>query len=142
MEKVTHSAEETIEFGKYVGSKLTRGDMVAYLGDLGMGKTTLTRGIVMGLGLKDEVFSPTFTLANEYRGDSINVYHFDMYRINGLDGLEGIGFFDYPLEDNVTIIEWSENVREIFTESTIKITIERIDDDTRKFTIDGGDRFC
>jgi tRNA threonylcarbamoyladenosine biosynthesis protein TsaE len=142
MEKVTHSAEESIEFGKYIGSKLHRGDVIAYFGGLGMGKTTITRGIVMGLGLKDDVFSPTFTLSNEYRGEGINVYHFDMYRILGMDGLEGIGFFDYPLEDNVTIIEWAENVEEIFNEDTIRITIERIDDDTRKFTVDGGDRFC
>lgn len=142
MEKITHSAEESIEFGKYIGSKLKKGDMIAYLGGLGMGKTTLTRGIVMGLGLKDDVFSPTFTLSNEYRGDSINVYHFDMYRINGLDGLESIGFFDYPLEDNVSIIEWSENVNGIFNESTIRISIERIDDNTRKIIVDGGDSFC
>lgn len=142
MVKITHSAEESIEFGKYIGSKLKKGDMVAYSGDLGMGKTTVTRGIVIGLGLKDEVFSPTFTLSNEYRGKDINVYHFDMYRIEGLDGLESIGFFDYPLEDNVAIIEWSENVKEIFDEDTIRISIERIDDYTRKINVIGGDRFC
>lgn len=142
MEKITHSADESIEFGKYIGSKLKKGDIVAYFGDLGMGKTTLTRGIVMGIGLNDDVFSPTFTLSNEYRGKSINVYHFDMYRINGLDGLESIGFFDYPLEDNITIIEWSENVAEIFDDNTIRIYIERIDDNTRKISIMGGERFC
>lgn len=142
MEKITHSAEESIEFGKLIGSKLKKGDIIAYFGDLGMGKTTLTRGIVMGIGLNDEVFSPTFTLSNEYRGENINVYHFDMYRINSIDGLESIGFFDYPLEDNITIIEWSENVQEIFNQDTIRISIERIDDNTRKIVVTGGERFC
>ncbi len=142
MEKVTHSAEESIEFGKYIGSKLQKGDMIAYFGGLGMGKTTLTRGIVMGLGLNDDVFSPTFTLSNEYCNKNTTVYHFDMYRINGIDGLESIGFFDYPLEDSIAIIEWSENVREIFDDNTIRITIQRIDDNTRKIIVSGGDRFC
>jgi tRNA threonylcarbamoyladenosine biosynthesis protein TsaE len=116
--------------------------MIAYFGGLGMGKTTLTRGIVMGLGLNDDVFSPTFTLSNEYCNKNTTIYHFDMYRINDIDGLESIGFFDYPLEDSIAIIEWSENVKEIFDDNTIRITIQRIDDNTRKIIVSGGDRFC
>jgi len=142
MERITHSAEESIEFGKLIGSKLKKGDIIAYTGGLGAGKTTLTRGIIMGLGLPDDVFSPTFTLSNEYCSKDITVYHFDMYRINGINDLENIGFYDYPLEDSVCIIEWSENVQEIFDDNTIKISIERIDDDTRKIIVTGGDRFC
>lgn len=142
MEKITHSAEESIEFGKLIGSKLKKGDVIAYTGDLGAGKTTLTRGIIMGLGLKDEVFSPTFTLSNEYYGDNVTVYHFDMYRLNSPEDLENIGYYDYPLEDNVAIIEWSENVKQALGRDTINIDIQRIDDNTRKITISGGDRFC
>jgi tRNA threonylcarbamoyladenosine biosynthesis protein TsaE len=142
MERITHSAEETIEFGRYLGSMLRKGDMVAYTGGLGAGKTTLTRGIVMGLGLPDEVFSPTFTLSNEYCNRDVCVYHFDMYRIHGVEGLEGIGFFDYPLEDSVSIVEWSENVRDALGDRAIRVSIERVDDSTRRITVDGGDRFC
>ena len=141
MRKITHSPEETIEFAKEIGSKLKGGDVIAYLGGLGAGKTTFTRGLAIGMGLGDEVTSPTFSLVNEYRG-KINLYHFDMYRIMNSESLETTGFYDYLSEDNVLAIEWSENIKDALDENTIYITLNRIDDNTREIIIDGGERFC
>lgn len=141
MRKITHSPEETIQFGKEIGSKLIGGDVIAFVGGLGAGKTTFTRGLAIGMGLGDEVTSPTFALVNEYRG-KINLYHFDMYRIMNAESLETTGFYDYMSEDNVLAIEWSENIKDCLDKNTIYITINRIDDDTREIIIDGGERFC
>lgn len=141
MRKITHSPEETIEFAKEIGSKLKGGDVVAYIGGLGAGKTTFTRGLAIGMGLGDDVTSPTFAIVNEYRG-KINLYHFDMYRIMNTESLETTGFFDYLSDDNVLAIEWSENIKDALDENTIYITINKIDDNTREIIIDGGERFC
>ena len=136
----THSPDETIALGRFIGSKLKGGDIIAYRGGLGAGKTTITHGIAQGMGLKDDVSSPTFALVNEYRG-KINLYHFDMYRINsGLD-LETTGFYDYMDSDSVLAIEWSENIAGELPDNIITITIKRIDDDTREIEIMGDERF-
>ena len=138
---ITHNAQETIDFAKTIGEKLIGGDVVAYKGGLGAGKTTFTRGLAMGMGLPDEVISPTFALVNEYRGKT-NLYHFDMYRIISEESLETTGFYEYMTDDNVLAIEWSENILEALPKNTIFITLSRIDDDTREITVDGGERFC
>ncbi len=136
----THSPDETIALGRLIGSKLKGGDIIAYRGGLGAGKTTITHGIAQGMGLKDDVSSPTFALVNEYRG-KINLYHFDMYRINGGLDLETTGFYDYMDSDSVLAIEWSENIASELPKSIITITITRIDDDTREIEIMGDERF-
>lgn len=142
MEKyITHSPEETIAFAEKVGALLKKGDTVAYKGGLGAGKTTFTRGLAVGAGLDDEVTSPTFALINEYQG-KINMYHFDMYRIEGIDDLETTGFFDYPAEDSIFVIEWSENITDALPENTVYIEINRIDDNTREIVIEGDERFA
>ena len=141
MEKITHSAEETIEFAKEIGSRLKKGDIVAYTGGLGAGKTTLTRGLAMGLGMEDNVTSPTFSLVNEYHSRDISLYHFDMYRIMGADDLETTGFYDYSTDDSVFAIEWSENISEELPDNAVIINIERIDDNTRRITVKGDERF-
>ncbi len=138
---ITTSPEETIEFAKKIGAVLKKGDVIAYKGGLGAGKTTFTRGVAMGVGLEDEVYSPTFALINEYAGD-VNIYHFDMYRIENTDDLETTGFFDYPMEDSIFIIEWSENIIDALPENTIFIEINRIDDETREIIIEGDERFA
>lgn len=142
MKIITKSPEETIAFAQRIGSMLKKGDIVAYRGGLGAGKTTFTRGLATGLGLNDEVTSPTFAIVNEYRGKNINLYHFDMYRITDSCELETTGFYDYPLEESVFAVEWSENISDIFTPDTIYITIKRIDDDTREITVEGDERFA
>ena len=80
MTYISHSPEETIAFAEKVGKLLKKGDMIAYRGGLGAGKTTFTRGLAVGLGLPDNVTSPTYAIVNEYRGEEISLYHFDMYR--------------------------------------------------------------
>ncbi len=136
----SHSPEETIEFGKKIGALIRGGDIIAYKGSMGAGKTTFTRGLCVGMGLPDEVTSPTFALVNEYRG-RITLYHFDMYRIMGADDLETTGFYDYIGEDSVLAVEWSENIEDCLPEGTIFITLGHIDENTRTITVDGDERF-
>lgn len=140
----TSSAAETIALGEEIGRRLKGGDLIAYSGGLGAGKTTITRGISIGMGLGDEVTSPTFALVNEYRGDRLSLIHFDMYRINSADDLETTGFFDYMDEDTVLAVEWSENIAEKLPEDALRIDIQRIDEDSREISItapEGDDRF-
>ncbi|MBO5448745.1 MAG: tRNA (adenosine(37)-N6)-threonylcarbamoyltransferase complex ATPase subunit type 1 TsaE [Ruminococcus sp.] len=140
----TDSAAETIALGERIGALLRGGDLIAYSGDLGAGKTTITRGISIGMGLGDEVTSPTFALVNEYRGAGLSLIHFDMYRINSSADLETTGFFDYMDDDTVLAVEWSENIEDEIPDNAIRIDIQRVDDDTRIITIetyDGDDRF-
>lgn len=143
MKAVTASPEETIEFAKTVGQKLKGGDIIAYTGGLGVGKTTFTRGICEGLGIGDIVTSPTFSLVNEYRSDKCDktLYHFDMYRILDSLDLETTGFYDYMSNKNILAIEWSENISDALPENTIYIKITRIDENKREIEIIGDERF-
>lgn len=138
----TNSPAETIALGRMIGGRLRGGDCVAYRGDLGAGKTTMTRGIAVGMGLEDDVTSPTFALVNEYRGSRLSLCHFDMYRIASPEDLETTGFFDYMDGDTVLAVEWSENIEEALPPGTVFITLERTGDSTRKITIDGDERFA
>ena len=138
----TNSPEETIAVAEKLGRLLRAGDMIAFKGGLGAGKTTFTRGLAIGLGLGDNVTSPTFALVNEYRGDKITLYHFDMYRIMNEEGLESTGFYDYPFEDNVAAVEWSENIADLLPKNTICITINRLSELEREIIIEDGDRFA
>ena len=138
----TGSSAETIALGKSLGEKLRGGDCIAYIGGLGAGKTTMTRGIALGMGLDDDVTSPTFALVNEYRGSGLSLCHFDLYRITSSADLETTGFFDYMDEDSVIAVEWSEKISDALPPGTVFIRIERIDDETRKITIDGDERFA
>jgi tRNA threonylcarbamoyladenosine biosynthesis protein TsaE len=139
---ITHSPEETINTAEKLGRLLKAGDMIAYKGGLGAGKTTFTRGIAIGLGLGDNVTSPTFALVNEYRGSDINLYHFDMYRIENGDDLESTGFYDYPFEENVAAVEWSENIDEFLPKNTIYITLNTLSESEREIIIEDGGRFA
>lgn len=134
--------EETIAFAKKIGAVLKKGDIIAYTGGLGAGKTTFTRGLAIGLGLKDNVSSPTFSLVNEYHGENICLYHFDMYRIMNATDLETTGFYDYPLEDSVFAVEWSENIAAELPDNTIYINIEIVNETTRIITVKGDERFA
>lgn len=138
---ITHSPEETIALGERIGALLRGGEVIAYRGGLGAGKTTITRGISLGMGLGDEVTSPTFALVNEYTGGRLNLYHFDMYRITSAEDLETAGFYDFMNERSVIAAEWSENIADELPDDTIYIDIARIDDDTREIKITGDERF-
>lgn len=139
---ITRSPEETVQAAEKLGGLLKAGDMIAYKGGLGAGKTTFTRGIAIGMGLGDSVSSPTFALVNEYRGREINLYHFDMYRIETEADLESAGFYDYPFEDNVAAIEWSENIAELLPKNVIYITINSLGENEREIIIEDGERFA
>ena len=143
MKVVTNSPEETIEFAESIGKKLKGGDIVAYTGGLGAGKTTFTRGLSIGLGIGDMVTSPTFALVNEYRSDKSNITlcHFDMYRITDLFDLETTGFYDYMNDSNILAVEWSENISDVLPDNTIYIKIKRLSDSQREIEINGDERF-
>lgn len=141
MKKITRSPEETIEFAQKIGELLCGGEIIAYRGGLGAGKTTFTRGLAIGFGVGDDVTSPTFALVNEYKKNGKALCHFDMYRINGADDLETTGFYDYMDGETVMAVEWSENIADALPEGTIFIDITRIDDTTREIEISGDDRF-
>ncbi|HEZ7987149.1 MAG TPA: tRNA (adenosine(37)-N6)-threonylcarbamoyltransferase complex ATPase subunit type 1 TsaE [Ruminococcus sp.] len=142
MKFIADSPEETIAVAEKLGRLIKAGDIIAYRGGLGAGKTTFTRGIAIGMGLGDVVISPTFALVNEYRGENITLYHFDMYRINSEEGLESTGFYDYPFEENAAVIEWSENIDEFLPKNTIYITLRRLDETKREIIIEDGERFA
>ena len=142
----TASPEETISLGREIGRRLRGGDVIAYRGGLGAGKTTITRGISEGLGLADEVTSPTFALVNEYRKKDckLSLIHFDMYRITSGEDLETTGFYDYMDDDAVLAVEWSESIVDELPESCIILTIDRLSEEERQLTLevcDGDDRF-
>lgn len=139
----THAPEETIHLAEQIGKKLRKGDVIAFHGDLGAGKTTFTRGIAAALGLPDEVHSPTFALVNEYHGSrAISLYHFDMYRITTPEALSSTGFFDYPLSDSIFAIEWAENIAGALPDDCIRISIAYCGETGREITIEGDDRFA
>ena len=123
-----------------IGKKLRGGDIIAFKGGLGAGKTTITHGIAIGMGLRDDVSSPTFAIVNEYIGSGLSLCHFDIYRISA-DELESIGFYDYLTDDRVLAIEWSENIADELPDGVITIDIERIGEDDRKIIVTGDERF-
>ena len=142
MQITTHSADETQALGQKLASRLAPGDVIAYFGDLGAGKTAFTRGLAQGLGITDPVTSPTYTIVNEYLSGRIPLFHFDMYRLSSSDELFDIGWEDYLSRGGVCAVEWSENVEDALQDA-IRVTIEKDADepDTRRITIEGGSRF-
>lgn len=141
-EYLIHSAEETEALGRAIGERLLasgrRRLFIAYLGEMGVGKTAMTRGFVSAVAPGAAVRSPTYTVVNEYRGGALPIFHFDMYRIEDADDLTSIGYDDYLMRDGIILCEWSENVREEIPEGALFITITRTDDDTgRKITLKG-----
>lgn len=121
---ISHSCEETENFGNKISRILKGKEVIAMFGGMGSGKTSLVRGIAAGLRLSDEVSSPTFSLVNEYQSGKFPVYHFDMYRVMGWESLYSTGFFDY-IDNGVLLIEWSENIEEFLPEDSMKIYISR-----------------
>ena len=138
MELITHSPAETEAVGAALGRILPPGAVIAYRGDLGAGKTAFTRGLARGLGADDMVTSPTYTIVNEYLSGRIPLFHFDMYRLRSADDLWDIGWEDYLDRGGVCAVEWSENVAEALDSFTL-VNIEKIGDESRRITIEGGD---
>ena len=141
MEVITNSALETEQVGEKLGKCLQPGTILAYEGDLGAGKTAFTRGLARGLGCTEQVTSPTYTIVNEYLGGRLPLFHFDMYRLASADDLWDIGWEDYLDRGGVCAVEWSENVAEAMEEA-ITVTIEKLGENTRRITIEGGEKIA
>lgn len=125
----SNSIDETIQVAKEVAGKLKAGDILAYSGNLGAGKTTFTSGLAKALGIETQVTSPTFALVNEYRNPKgLSLFHFDMYRITDISDVETTGFFDYLDENQILAVEWSENIQDVLShyKNTIYINFETI----------------
>lgn len=138
MEFVTHSPEETRALGGRLAEALQGGEVIAFAGDLGAGKTAFVSGMAAALGVEERVTSPTFTIVNEYEGGRLPLFHFDMYRLGSADELFHIGWEDYLARGGVCAVEWSENVEEAIDEEAIHVSILRGEDEnSRVITIEG-----
>ena len=137
----TNSPAETEAIGAALGKILTPGTVIAYRGDLGAGKTAFTRGLAKGLGCREIVTSPTYTIVNEYLGGRLPLFHFDMYRLRSSDDLFDIGWEDYLDRGGVCAVEWSENVEDAM-EDAIYVTIEKLGDEMRRITLEGGEKLA
>ena len=134
----TNAPAETERLGEKLATLLKPGTVIAYCGDLGAGKTAFTRGLARGLGCKDGVTSPTYTIVNEYLSGKMPLFHFDMYRLHSSDDLWDIGWEDYLERGGVCAVEWSENVTDAM-ENAIWVKIEKTGDESRRITIEGGE---
>ncbi|MCK9444133.1 MAG: tRNA (adenosine(37)-N6)-threonylcarbamoyltransferase complex ATPase subunit type 1 TsaE [Tissierellaceae bacterium] len=127
MEIRLESLEDTERFGVKLGQVLKSGDVVCLNGELGAGKTTLTKSIGIGLGVNDYITSPTFTLINEYSG-RLPVYHFDVYRLENVEDLYDLGFDEYFYGKGVSIVEWAEKIEGLLPEHRLVLDIEKGND--------------
>ena len=141
MEFVTNSPAETEALGAALAKRLAPGTVIAYTGDLGAGKTAFTRGLARGLGYGEPVTSPTYTIVNEYLGGRLPLFHFDMYRLGSAEDLWDIGWEDYLDRGGVCAVEWSENVTDAM-ENAIWVRIEKLGDECRRITIEGGENLA
>ena len=139
MEYISRGEAETEDLGRRLAAALGPGAVVAYRGDLGMGKTAFTRGLARGLGYEGRVTSPTFTIVNEYEGEGLPLFHFDMYRLEGPEDLFDIGWEDYLDRGGVCAVEWSERVEEALPEDAVTVAIARCPEheNWRAITVEG-----
>ena len=126
---VTGSREETIALGEKIGRSLEAGDVLVLTGDLGAGKTQLTKGIAAGMGVVGDVTSPTFTIEMVYEGAEMPLYHFDLYRLDDPDQLEDTGIFDVLGADGVCSIEWGEQFAEEIGDVRVDVFVTRLEDE-------------
>jgi len=121
----TFSDKETLEFGEELGRKASPGDIFCLDGDLGTGKTVIAKGIAAGLGVKEPVSSPTFTVVKEYDEGRLPFYHFDVYRIEDPLEMDEIGYEDYFYGEGVTVVEWSDMISELIPKNAVKIRLSK-----------------
>ncbi len=132
---ISENREETVKIGESLGKTLLGGEVIAFRGDLGSGKTCFTSGIAKGLGFEGDVTSPTFALINEYLGGRLPLFHFDMYRIDSWDDLYSSGFFEYLESGGIVAAEWSENIENALPLNTIYVEFEKLCENKRKIRI-------
>ncbi len=136
-EITTHSAEETIAFGRTLYELLTPPKLVLLRGELGAGKTTLVKGIAEAFqaASEEDVTSPTFTLVHEYRGPRANLYHIDLYRVDTQRELETLGLDDLVAPNSILLVEWGEKFARFERERDVEIALERMDENDRRIRI-------
>jgi len=132
---ISHSAEETIAFGRQLAGSLRAGDVLALTGDLGAGKTCLVQGLAAGLNITHAVTSPTFTLIHEYRGGRLPLAHIDLYRLATASEAVNIGIEEYLSGVGVTVIEWAERIESLLPAQTKRIRLTAIDETTRQIEV-------
>lgn len=126
---ISRSAEQTIDFAREYASSLKGGDVVLLNGKMGAGKTVFAKGVALGLGIDDEILSPTYAYMNDYGG---KLYHYDCYRLSSGAQAEGLGLVDYFYGDGVCLVEWAQNIADVLPENCKTVTIEKLDDGVRK----------
>lgn len=133
MEQLSHSPEETERVGAELAATLAPGAVLALFGDLGAGKTAFVRGLARGLGIDFPVSSPTFNIVNEYPGP-VPLFHFDLYRLSGTEELYDLGWEEYLDRGGVVAVEWSERAPEAFPAGTLRVTLEKTGENSRRIT--------
>lgn len=133
------SEQDTERFGYELGQKVEPGTVIALIGDLGTGKTTLTKSIARGLDVTETITSPTFNIVKEYRSGRLPLFHFDVYRIGDIDEMFEIGYEEYFFGDGVCVVEWADIIEEIIPEDAMVIRIEYgASEDERTYEIEEG----
>ncbi len=126
---ISHSAEETLGFAKAYAASLRPGDVVLLNGDMGAGKTVFCKGVALGLGIEDEVLSPTYAYMNDYGG---KLYHYDCYRLSSGAQAEALGLCDYFYGEGVCLVEWAENIAEVLPENCKRVAITKLGENVRR----------
>ena len=138
----THTPQETFDIGKKLGERAIQGEVYCLSGDLGTGKTVLAQGFADGLGIREPVSSPTFTIIQQHDGGRLPLYHFDVYRIGDISEMDEIGYEECFYGQGVSLIEWSNLIEEILPETVIRVTIEKDLEkgfDYRKIAVESND---
>lgn len=126
MKKIeSHSSSDTFEFGRSLAKLAKPGQVYCLDGDLGVGKTVFTQGFANGLGIKEPINSPTFTIVQVYEEGRLPFYHFDVYRISDIDEMDEIGYEEYFYGSGVTFVEWGSLIEELFPENVITVSIKK-----------------
>lgn len=137
----TYNEKETFDFAESLGKDAKPGEVYTLIGDLGVGKTVFTKGFAKGIGIQEQVSSPTFTIVQIYEDGKMPFYHFDVYRISEVDEMDEIGYEDYFFGNGVCLIEWADRIREILPSGLKEIRIEKDLDkgvSYRKITVEQG----
>lgn len=119
------STDDTYAVGEKLGNSAKAGEIYCLCGEVGVGKTVFTKGFAAGLGIKEPISSPTFTIIQEYEEGRLPFYHFDVYRISDLEEMDEIGYDDYFYGNGVCLIEWAQMIKELLPKQIINITIEK-----------------
>lgn len=135
LDLISHSPEQTQRLGARLGTLLAAGDVIGLQGELGSGKTNFVKGVARGLGIRDEIHSPTFILANEYRGGRLPLFHVDAYRVRDANEAQGFGVDDYLNDDGVVVVEWAERIQSALPAEKLWMEFRHLSESKRSLRI-------